>query len=100
MDAKTEAIAEALMDTCYGKGHWRNQHETQRDAFRRQAAAAIAACEQFETKAAREIERLRSSLWEFLDMFEARPDMLRLVGVAEGLVIARATKLLPRETST
>ena len=47
-----------------------------------------------------EIERLRASVREFLDMFEARPDLLARVGVAEGLVIARATELIfPKQTT-
>lgn len=37
-----DEVAKALMDACYGDGYWQAQHETQRDAFRKQAKVAIA----------------------------------------------------------
>jgi hypothetical protein len=45
-----------------------------------------------------ETERLRAAIKEALDMFERRPDMLRLVGLAEAKVLgalATAMTMLP-----
>lgn len=50
--AMVEAVAEALMDTCYGKGSWcriahRPEGQGQRRAFEMQARAAVAVVEKW-----------------------------------------------------
>lgn len=51
-EALCEAVAQALMDTCYGDGSWsriahRPEGQGQRTAFMRQARAAVAVVENF-----------------------------------------------------
>lgn len=53
-EAMIEAVAEALMDTCYGAGSWvriasRPEGQGQRNAFMMQARAAVAVVEKWTT---------------------------------------------------
>lgn len=45
MSQVVDHVAKALMTACYGDGYWEAQHETQRDAFREQARAALKSIE-------------------------------------------------------